>query len=118
LVVGWIPTIHRQTKYFGKQSVFAWQKIKLRFFFKDPWSNILSDENEILSRWREYFEHLLNPVKAINDDAHEPICFGEEEVFTARKVAAAIGRLKSGIAAGEDEIRMADRRDHPNIQEG
>jgi len=31
--------------------------------------------------------------------------FREEEVFTAREVAAAIGRLKSGKAAGEDEIR-------------
>jgi len=109
--------------------------------------NILSDENEILSRWRKYFEELLNPVKAINDDTHEPICFGKEEVFAAREVATAIGRLKSGKAAGEDEIRpkmlkalnsegilwltsvsscvkvwqntkrMADSRDHPNIQE-
>jgi len=67
--------------------------------------NILSDENEILSRWREYFEGLWNPVKAINDDTHEPICFGKEDVFTAREVAAAIGRIKSRKAAGEDEIR-------------
>jgi len=55
--------------------------------------NILSDENEILSRWREYYEGLLNPVKATNDDTHEPICLEEEEFFTAREVAAAIGRL-------------------------
>jgi len=72
----------------------------------DPSGNILSNENEILSRWKEYFEVVLNPVKATNDDdTHEPICFGEEEFFTAREVAAAIGRLKSGKPAGEDEIR-------------
>jgi len=47
----------------------------------------------------------LNPVKATNDDTHEPICFGEENVFTASKVTAAIGRLKSGKAAGEENIR-------------
>jgi len=84
----------------------------------------------------------------ITQAVHEPICFGKEKVLTAREVTMAIGRLKSGKAAGEDEIilkmlkalnsegnslanssvsscvkvwqitkRMADRRDHPNIQE-
>jgi len=38
-------------------------------------------------------------------DTYEPICFGEEEVFKAREIAAAIGRLKSRKSAGEDEIR-------------
>jgi len=52
---------------------------------------------------KTYFEDLLNPVKATNDDTHELICFGKEEVFTVREIAAAIGRLKSGKAAGEDE---------------
>jgi len=62
-------------------------------------------ENEILSRWREYFEDILNPVKTTNNHTHEPICFVEEEVFTAREVATTIIRLKSGKAANEDEIR-------------
>jgi len=47
----------------------------------------------------------LNPVKATNDGTHEPTCFEEEEVFTAREFAAAIGRLKSEKAAREEEIR-------------
>jgi len=72
---------------------------------KDPSGSILSDENEILSRWREYFKDLLNSVKAINDDTLEPICFGEEEVFTAREIATVIGQLKSRKATGEDENR-------------
>jgi len=72
---------------------------------KDPSGNILSYENEILSRRRKYFEDLFNPVKATNDDTHEPICFGEEEVFTAMEVVAAIDRLKSGNGTGENEIR-------------
>jgi len=47
----------------------------------------------------------LNPVKDTNDETHEPICFEEKEFFTASEVATAIGRLKSGKVAAEDEIR-------------
>ena len=72
---------------------------------KDSAGNILTDENEILSRWREHFEDLLNPVKASTRDTHEVTHLGEKEVFTAAEVAAAIKGIKSGKAAGEDEIR-------------
>jgi len=70
----------------------------------DPSGNILSDENEILSRWREYFEDILNPMKAIIDDTHhEPTCFREKEDFTGTDVAVAISRVKSGkVSAGLD----------------
>ena len=56
---------------FGKQSIladhppFTWQKIEYHVL------RILTDENEILLRWREYFEDLLNPVKASTCDTHE-----------------------------------------------
>ena len=63
------------------------------------------NENEILSRWREYFEDLLNPVKASTRDTHKVKHLGEEQVFTAAKVATTIKRIKSKKAAGEDEIR-------------
>ena len=63
------------------------------------------DENEILSRWKKYFEGLLNPVKASTCDTHEVKHLGEEQVFTAAKVATTIKRIKSEKAAGEDEIR-------------
>ena len=65
--------------------------------------NILTDENEILSRWREYFEDLLNPVKTSTRDQWEVAHLGEEEIFTAAEVATAIKRIKSGKAASEDK---------------
>ena len=72
---------------------------------KDSDGNILTDENEILSRCREYFKDLLNPVKASTRDTHEVTHLGEDKVFTAAEVATAIKGIKSGKAAGEDEIR-------------
>ena len=38
---------------------------------KDSAGNILTDENETLSRWRQYFEDLLNPVKASTRDTQK-----------------------------------------------
>ena len=97
--------------FFGKQSIladhppYAWQKIERHVLTQRFCSNILTDENEILSRWREYFEDLLNPVKASTHDTQEVIHSGEEKLLTAAEVATAIKWIKSGKAAGEDEIR-------------
>ena len=101
LVVDWIPTIFRLTKYFGRPSAVYVAKDQVS---RTP-SRILTDENEILSRWRAYFEDLLNPVKALTHDTHEMTHLGKEEVSTAAEVATAIKGIKSGKTAGEDEIR-------------
>ena len=66
--------------------------------------NILTDENEVLSWWREYFEDLWNLVKASTQDTHEVTQLGEEKFFTAAEMATAIKRIKSGKVAGKDEI--------------
>ena len=92
--------------YFSANKVF-WQTIcRLRgkrssvtYSIKDSAGNILTDENEMLSRWREYFEDLLNR------DTHEATYLGVEEVFTEAEVATAIKGIKSGKAADEDKIR-------------
>ena len=98
------------SNYFSPNKVF-WQTIRrlrgkrssITYSIKD--GNILTDENEILSRCREYFEDLLNPVKASTRDTHEVTHLGEDKVFTAAEVATAVKGIKSGKAAGEDEIR-------------
>ena len=100
------------SNYFSANKIF-WQTIRrlrgkrssVTYSIKDSAGNILTDENEILSRWREYFEDLLNPVKASTRDTHEVTHLREDEVFTAAQVATPIKGIKSGKAAGEDEIR-------------
>ena len=72
---------------------------------KDSTGNIIWDEKEIILRWREYFEDLLNPVRATPTDICDTIDFWKKQVLTSTKVTAAIQGLKSGKAAGENEIR-------------
>ena len=100
------------SNYFSANKVFLQTIRRLRgkrssitYSIKDSDGNILTVENKILSRWRKYFEGLLNPVKASTRDTHEVTHLGEDEVFTAAEVATAIKGIKSGKAAGEDEIR-------------
>ena len=65
--------------FFGKQSIladhppFTWQRLSITYSIKDSAGNVLTDENEILSRWKEYFKGLLNPVnvKALTCDTQE-----------------------------------------------
>ena len=100
------------SNYFSANKVF-WQTIRrlrgkrssVSYSIKDSAGNILTDENEIVSRWRECFEDLCNPVNASTRDTYEVTHLGEDEVFTAAKVATAFKGMKSGKVAGEDEIR-------------
>ena len=69
------------------------------------WQTIRRLHWKSLSLWREYFENLLNPIRAASTDTCNAIYFGKEEIFTLTEVAAAIRGLKFGKAAGEDEIR-------------
>ena len=100
------------SNYFSANKVF-WQTIcrlrgkrsSITYSIKDSNGNILTDENEILSQWREYLEDLLNHVKASIRDTHEVTHLAEEEVFTAAEMATAIKGIKFKRASGEDEIR-------------
>ena len=41
------------------------------FFIEDSNGVTLKDQDAILSRWREYFSDLLNPVDATSTQIHE-----------------------------------------------
>ena len=90
-----------------------WQTIRrlhgkrsnVRYSIKYSADNILTDENETLSRWREYFQVLLNPVTASTRDTQKVTYVGEEKVFTAAEVSTAIKGIKPEKATGKDEIR-------------
>ena len=100
------------SNYFSANKIF-WQTIRrlhckrssITYSIKDSAGNILTDENEIHSRWREYFGDLLNPVTASTRETYKVTQLGEEEVFTAAEVTTAMKGIKSAKAAGEDEIR-------------
>ena len=83
LVISWIPTIHQQTRYFGRAFADCMGKVikePLTTSNKDSTGNILLDEKEILSHWREYFKDLLNPVRATHTDTCDMVDFGSLHV--------------------------------------
>jgi len=71
---------------------------------KDRQGGLLTSEEDILQRWREHFDELLNPVEA---SSSEPVleAVGEIPLIPLADVAWAVKALKSGKAAGVDEIR-------------
>ena len=79
------------------------KRSSVTYSIKNSSGNIQTDENKTRSRWREYFEDLLNPVKALTRETHEVCC--SRKVFTAAEMATAIKGIKSGKAVGENEIR-------------
>ncbi|XP_051779618.1 uncharacterized protein LOC127526820 [Erpetoichthys calabaricus] len=72
---------------------------------KDKDGNILASEDSVLSRWKEYFERLMNEenererrlddVEIVNQEVQR---ISKEEVRTAMK------RMKNGKAVGPDDI--------------
>jgi len=48
---------------------------------------------DIVDRWREYFNFLLNPVTPITSDAQD---LGEVSSITATEISLAVKTLKAG----------------------
>ena len=84
-------TIHKGTKYFGKAiCCLRGKSLNNTTSIKDLQGTSSGNEKEILSRWREYLEDLLNAVRATPTCTCAMIDFGKEEVFTLTGVVAAI----------------------------
>ena len=71
---------------------------------KDASGRLLTQEKDILNRWKEYFAELFNPTSGQHTKPSEPI---DDEIndISPIEVTTAIKALKSGKAAGIDEIR-------------
>ena len=59
---------------------------------------LLTNKEDILARWKEYFEGLLNPVSCATADTQH-IHFEEEITLSEVEIAQAIKSLKAGKAA-------------------
>ena len=71
---------------------------------KDTSGRLLTREEDILNRWKEYFAELYNLTLGQHTKSNEPIG-NESNDITTTEVTTAIKSLKSGKAAGVDEIR-------------
>ena len=75
---------------------------------KDVNNNIITEPEEVMERWREYFEELLNVGegdRSIQEECFDDVNFEEDyEVITLDEVRAAIHQMKKGKAVGEDGI--------------
>ncbi|CAF3333272.1 unnamed protein product [Rotaria sp. Silwood2] len=71
---------------------------------KDANGELITKEENILKRWKEYFAELYNPSSGHNNNVNEKVSGGSNDI-TMAEVASAIKSLKSGKAAGIDEIR-------------
>ncbi|CAF3419619.1 unnamed protein product, partial [Rotaria sp. Silwood2] len=71
---------------------------------KDMAGRLLTREEDILNRWKEYFAELYNPTSAKHIKLNEPTD-NESNTISTTEVTTAIKSLKSGKAAGVDEIR-------------
>lgn len=76
---------------------------------KDKKGNILREEGQIMSRWQEYFEELLEVGRDRQERKEliekEITAQGEQEEISRDEIKEAISRLKNGKAAGYDKIR-------------
>ena len=71
---------------------------------KDGEGNVLRDEREILKRWKDYFEQLLNEENPRSfTEEGEPI-IGEVTRITRREVEFAMSKMKLGKATGPDDL--------------
>ena len=71
----------------------------------DKDGNLLTEEDQIADRWREYFQELLNVETGAEDLLEEVDCSGGEHVnITIGEVKRALEEMKAGKAAGEDGI--------------
>lgn len=81
-------------------------KTKVIGNLKDREGRIITDIENILPRWREYFQEMLGSAE-INEDEVEILNLNNEqsEEITKEEIEQAVKRLKNGKAPGNDNIK-------------
>ena len=66
---------------------------------------LLTSTRDIVNRWKEYFEDLLNPTDTSSDSEAGPGVSGVDSPISGVEVAEVVKKLLGGRAPGVDEIR-------------
>ncbi|KAK7939602.1 hypothetical protein WMY93_002928 [Mugilogobius chulae] len=66
---------------------------------------LLTSTGDVVGRWKEYFEGLLNPTATSSDEEAETEDSGEDSSITQVEVTEVVDKLLGGKAPGVDEIR-------------
>ncbi|KAK7929823.1 hypothetical protein WMY93_006218 [Mugilogobius chulae] len=66
---------------------------------------LLTSTGDVVGRWKEYFEGLLNPTTTSSDEEAETEDSGEDSSITQAEVTEVVDKLLGGKAPGVDEIR-------------
>ena len=106
----------KEDHYGTKKLLFSMAKYyrgknkEISYAIKDKEEKLLFEPGEIVERWREYFEDLLNSERAICDggewDREYQLIEDSEEDWniTEQELRTAIKAMKNGKATGEDGI--------------
>jgi len=81
---------------YAKTPGFSAEKISIARSIKDQSSVLVSNEEDTLGRWRNYFKDLLNPV-TIAPSYIQELHLGEENAIMAAKVFLAVKNCRLRI---------------------
>ena len=98
-------------KFFSEIQKLKQQNIRPQFMCKDENSTVITQANQILSRWKDYFRTILNPdtdnsfsnhrVQPITSDNQTEV---EIQPPSYSEVCSITNKLKSNKAGGTDNI--------------
>jgi hypothetical protein len=92
---------------FSRNKTFKPQQIILPKTCKDSRDNMISQTDDVLARWKKYFQNILSVTTAperLNLTSERTDSHDEVEPPTYNKICSIINTLKTNKAAGTDSI--------------
>lgn len=96
-----------QKLFYGTLKQIRRKKTPRLVNIKDKKGNILTDEKDIMDRWKQYFEELTETNNEEQERETRQVRNNERNVIqpiTEQEITQAINKLKIGKAAGQDDI--------------